>query len=177
MSYILKKTQTVFSPWVTVSAKDVKFPQFPDVRVFHSLAVSDYVAAVALTEDGRIPVISQYRPAVEMITWELPSGLREDGESPEDACMRELLEETGLRASKMTKIGSYLADPGRLENLLHVFFTRTSNPDPDFVPEPGMTVSCVRPDELREWIRQGKFALSMHIAAFLLCETEITGRS
>src|SRR4051794_10022268 len=56
---------------------------------------ADYIAIVALTADEKIPLVRQYRPALEAFSWELPAGLVDPGESPADGCRRELLEETG----------------------------------------------------------------------------------
>jgi hypothetical protein len=53
----------------------------------------DYIAIVAALPDGRLPIVRQYRPALESFTWELPAGLVESGEDAAACCRRELMEE------------------------------------------------------------------------------------
>lgn len=51
------------------------------LEVFHSIELADYVSVIALDEKGRIPLVCQFRPAVESHTFELPGGLLDDGET------------------------------------------------------------------------------------------------
>lgn len=44
--------------------------------------------------------------------WALPGGFVEEGESPRDACLRELEEETGVRLDYVAQVGAF-GDPGR----------------------------------------------------------------
>lgn len=154
---VLSRTETVLSPWVTVVEKHVRFEHGLEPQVFHSLALPDYTSALAKTPSGFIPIVRQFRPAVEQYTWELPAGLVDDGEDPRDACVRELKEETGLDALNVQYLGAYLVDTGRLNNKVHVCFIEASEPDPAFVPEPCMDVQFVTPETLKHYIRTGIF--------------------
>jgi 8-oxo-dGTP pyrophosphatase MutT (NUDIX family) len=165
---ILARTQTRLSPWVQIVRKEVEFGPGKEVEVYHCVAQPDYVAILAKTPSGLIPLIRQYRPAVEAYTWELPAGLLEEGESPEDACRRELKEETGLGAEEMTYLGCYYPDTGRLENRLHAFFVTTSEPDSGFAPEPGISVDFLSAQKLRDYILSGKFQHQLHLGLFTL---------
>ncbi|MET8703578.1 NUDIX hydrolase [Kitasatospora sp. NPDC058032] len=73
--------------------------EMPDGReeVFH--LANEYAAAavVALTPDHRIVLTAQFRPGPQTVLYELPGGVVEAGESPEEAAARELAEETGYR--------------------------------------------------------------------------------
>lgn len=140
---VVSHTVTSLSPWVRVVGKEVRLAPGDEAQHYHSLRVSDYVAVVARTPAGLIPIVRQYRPAIKTYTWEFPGGLVEDGEDPEYSCRRELVEEVGLDAEAVTFLGSYYADPGRLENRIHVFFARTSQPNRSFTPEPGGCCSWI----------------------------------
>jgi ADP-ribose pyrophosphatase len=170
---ILSRQETRLSRWVTLVQKEVESAPGGGRETYHCFAQADYVVILARTPAGLIPIVRQYRPAVEAYTWELPAGLLEPGEDPEDACRRELEEETGLEAQSVTCLGIYYADTGRLENRQHVFCAQTSEPKPDFAPEPGMSVAYVSVERLRDLIRAGQFRHQLHIAVLLLDELKI----
>ncbi|HSD28492.1 MAG TPA: ankyrin repeat domain-containing protein [Vicinamibacteria bacterium] len=156
------------SPWTTLIEKDVEFVPGRAPDTYHAFGPFDWVVAVARTPDGRVAVVRQFRPAVEQYTWELPSGLIDPGEDPETACRRELLEETGLRAERVTYLGGFRPDAGRLELLQHVFRVEASGPLAEFVPEPGVAVEYVAPEAVLALIRAGSFCQMHHVAAFFL---------
>lgn len=58
---------------------------------------ADAVMVYAVTDDGRIVLEKQYRPAIDEYIYELPAGLCELGESVDDAAVREFFEETGMK--------------------------------------------------------------------------------
>lgn len=169
MPKIRARQEVRLSPWVRLVTKEVEF-EAGKVEIYHVFAQSDYVAILAKTQTGLIPIVRQYRPAIEDYTYELPAGLVEDGESPEDTCRRELLEETGLHADSIVSMGKYWADTGRMENRLHSFFVLASEPAVRFIPEPGMSVEFVRPDTLRRYIVSGKFRHQLHIGVLSIAD-------
>ena len=156
------------SPWTTLIEKDVEFAPGRAPDTYHAFGPFDWVVAAARTPDGRVAVVRQFRPAVEQYTWELPSGLIDPGEDPETACRRELLEETGLRAERVTYLGGFRPDAGRLALVQHVFRVEASGPLPEFVPEPGVAVEYVAPEAVLALIRAGSFCQLHHVAAFFL---------
>jgi 8-oxo-dGTP pyrophosphatase MutT (NUDIX family) len=165
---IVARRERRLSPWTTLVEKDVEFAPGRAPATYHAFGPFDWVVAAARTPDGRVPIVRQFRPAVEEYTWELPSGLIEPGEDPETACRRELLEEAGLRAERVTYLGGLRPDAGRLELFQHVFRVEASGPEPDFVPEPGVAVEYVTPDAILGLIRAGSFCQLHHIAALFL---------
>src|SRR5688572_5872550 len=114
---ILSRTETKVSPWIRLVAKEVQFVPGQDPEIYHSLAQADYISIFAITRGGLIPIVKQYRPAVEAFTFELPAGLVDPGEDPKQTCLRELKEETGLSAESVVLLGSYYSDTGRHENM------------------------------------------------------------
>jgi 8-oxo-dGTP pyrophosphatase MutT (NUDIX family) len=149
-------------------SKQVEFEEGSQSEEYHSLGQADYVAILAKTPDGRIPLVRQYRPAVESFTWELPSGLVEMGEDPEATCSRELQEETGLLSSRVVKLGSFYPDTGRLSNLLHAFYVTALDPAQTFVPERGMAVDFVTIQELRTRALAGEFRHQLHLGVIAM---------
>lgn len=67
-------------------------------------------AVVAITEDRQVVLIEQFRPGPEKIVDDLPGGNIKDGEDPEKGVTRELLEETGYQAGRVTHLGDHSKD-------------------------------------------------------------------
>jgi uncharacterized protein (TIRG00374 family) len=160
---IVRRSRTVVSPWVSIMARTVDFGA-GRTEVYHAIDQTDYIAILAITPDFRIPIVRQYRPALERFTCELPAGMVNPGEAPAETCARELLEETGLRASRIHALGTHAADSARLGNAIHSFLVETQGAEPLGAPEPGIEVELVSFERLREFILAGKFDLQYHVA-------------
>lgn len=70
----------------------------------------DYCTIVPFSPDSRILTITSYRHLVDSWQLEVPSGFIDTGETPRQAAVRELLEETGYRAKKLVNVGRYTLD-------------------------------------------------------------------
>ena len=152
------------SPYVDVVEKDVDLGGPRGVETFWSVRTGGYAAIVAVTQEGLIPLVRQYRPAVEAYVLELPSGAIDAGEAPDAAARRELLEETGYEARELAFLGQLHVDSGRLETQQWAYFA----PDVHLVNdrptgEEELEVLFVTPAELRESILRGEFNLSVHV--------------
>ena len=71
--------------------------------------------------DPLIVMERQYRHAAKQYLWELPAGKMDEGEKPLAGAKRELIEETGYRARRWTKLVRYFASPGFLGEWMQVF--------------------------------------------------------
>ena len=80
------------------------------------------VAICALTPDQQVILVKQYRKALEQELLEIPAGKLEPGEDRESAAMRELEEETGHKAKKLTLIGEVYGTPGFSNEKISVYF-------------------------------------------------------
>lgn len=60
---------------------------------------------LAFVDDDHVLVVDQFRPGPEKVMAEVPGGFIEDGETPEHAAARELLEETGYEAETLEQTG------------------------------------------------------------------------
>ena len=109
---------------ITVRTDSVQLPdndQAERTVVTHPGAV----AVLALDDAQRVLMIRQYRHPVGRQLWEIPAGLRDaDGESPLQTAQRELLEETGYRASEWHTLIDYYSSPGYSTERLRVFLAR-----------------------------------------------------
>jgi ADP-ribose pyrophosphatase len=111
--------RVVFSvPWFDILERPVAGSNSP----YYVVRASDYVTVLAVTSDGSVLLVRQFRPPIGVHTLELPSGHLEDGESPETAARRELAEETGYEAQELELLGALAPDPGRSTNKLWCFY-------------------------------------------------------
>jgi ADP-ribose pyrophosphatase len=164
---VLKRERIRLSEWVTVVARTVAFPGGP--QIYHALEQTDYITALAFAPDGRIPLVRQYRPAVEGLTWELPGGLLDATEDPMTCAGRELAEEAGLTpAGRGIALGSCPADSGRMNNLVQAFAFPKTAPVPGWVPEPGLDMVLMSQEEFKSLILNNEFGCSTQFAAIAL---------
>jgi ADP-ribose pyrophosphatase len=80
-------------------------------------------SAVMMAVDAkkRILLVRQYRLPAERYLWELPAGRLDPGETPLKAARRELVEETGYKARRWTKLASFWASPGYVQERMTIF--------------------------------------------------------
>ena len=94
------------------------------------------VAVVALTEEGQICLVRQYRTALGRVTVEIPAGKLAPGEDPLACAERELKEETGFTAQKMAYLTTIATSAGFADELIHIYMATglklaESSPDAD----------------------------------------------
>ena len=99
-------------------------PRTGDEHDFFAIDSSDWVNVVAITPDGCVVMVRQYRHGAGHVTLETPGGLVDPGETPAEAAARELLEETGYAAAEIVPLGAVNPNPALFSNRLHGFLAR-----------------------------------------------------
>lgn len=104
--------------------------EFPSGRraVFEVVEHRGAVAMVALTAEGHVLLVRQFRQAVGAELLEVPAGTIEPGETPLACARRELAEEVGRAADRWEALTAFYPSPGVLSEELHVFLAEGLRP-------------------------------------------------
>lgn len=145
-----------------------KSPRTEGIHQFYILESPDWVNIIPITPEGLVVLVRQFRHGTKEVTLEIPGGLVEPGDSPEEAARRELLEETGYSASGFMYLGAVAPNPAFLTNRCHTFLARDAvriqeqNQD----EKEDIEVLTCRLEEVKHLIRRGQITHSLVIAAF-----------
>jgi ADP-ribose pyrophosphatase len=115
----------------------------------HDVEVVEHAQAVVVIvrpQPDQVLLVRQYRHPLGREQWEAVAGSMNRGETPEEAAMRELREETGYRAARVERLWSAYSAPGFCDELLH------------FCVVDGYEIGAPQPDE-DEKIALGVFSV------------------
>ncbi len=126
-------------PTVIAEGKHIRFMKQDGWEFVSRKGVNGVVGLIAVTDEGKLLLVEQYRIPVGALVIEIPAGLAGDGryrnETLETAARRELREETGYEASAMEYIGGGTASAGLTDELITLFratgLTKAGEPTPD----------------------------------------------
>jgi ADP-ribose pyrophosphatase len=96
-----------------------------DVFVF---ACPDWCNVIAETEEGELVLVWQYRFGTDALSLEVPGGVIDPGEAPEDAARRELREETGYEAEAFELLSVVAPNPALQGNRCFTYLARRARP-------------------------------------------------
>lgn len=131
-------------------------------------------AAVAATSSGDVVLIRQFRQPVEGEIIEIPAGLVDPREEPEQTASRELLEETGYRAGRIAHLADFYMTPGYSDELMSLFLaTELSKEVAAPEADEEIEIVLVAFDEALRMISEGKIRDAKTIAGILLAQNEL----
>ena len=129
------------------------------------------VAIVALTDDGRICLVRQYRTSLSRVTVEIPAGKLDPGEDPLTCARRELKEETGMEAEQIAFLTTIATSDGFTDELIHIYMATgltfaESDPDADEF----INVDLVPLRELIDAVLDGRIEDCKTVTGALICD-------
>jgi len=126
------------------------------------------VVVLPVLPDGRIVMVRQYRHACRQYLWELVAGGMERGENPKKGAERELLEETGYRAKKISVFLDMFPTPGFLEERMYLLLAeglRAGSAQPE--EDEKLIVAAYSRKQLEGMMQSGKLRDAKSIAGLL----------
>jgi 8-oxo-dGTP pyrophosphatase MutT (NUDIX family) len=137
-----------------------------------ALVAPDWVNIVAVTAADEIVLVRQWRFALAAWTLEIPGGMVDPGEQPQEAAARELLEETGYRARNWSLLGAVHPNPAIFTNSCPTYLARDLDRvgDPVGDGEEELEVVLMPRREVPQAIRRGEISHALVVAAFHLLE-------
>ena len=114
---------------------------------------------IALTKNGEVVLVKQYRHGACEVLLEFPGGVVEEDEDPIIGAQRELLEETGYQTSKLIEIGRIYPNPAFQTNTLFCYLALDAEKVSDQNLDAGedIEVHLMPLDELIETAKRGEF--------------------
>lgn len=135
---------------------------------FVYLDTGDWVNVLALTPHREIILVEQFRHGLKKVTLEIPGGMVDAGESPLDAGLRELREETGYVGENARIIGFVEPNPAIQNNRCHTVLVeqvlQKHTPTPDAHEELAVRLSPL--DAIPGLIQRGIIAHALVVSAF-----------
>lgn len=171
--------ETEVETWETVESREIADCRIFKVREdsmqsgdkkgsFFIIENPDWVNVIAITKDSGIVLIEQFRHGIGEIILEIPGGMIDDGEEPETAARRELLEETGYAAEKFVFLGKSRPNPAINDNWLYHFacFDAEQIEAVKFDEHESVLTKLYPLNRIPELIKSGEITHSLVLAAF-----------
>ena len=131
--------------------------------------VRDVVAGICQDDSGRVLLIRKWSQGARRVVHDWPAGGSDEGESMEDAVVRELQEEVGLKPRSLEHLGAYLLRAYRTPRRAHIFLA--TDLEESWLPEdPGEVLEPEwrTPEEVDEMILAGDLDVANLLAGWLL---------
>lgn len=150
--------------YFTARRDKCKMPDGKIVEEYFVVELPLTVCGVALTEEGEILMVRQYRHPIEEVLLEIPGGFIDAGETGEEAMRRELKEETGYEFTSCIYVGKIAANPGVLNNFTHFYLAKggKKTSDPVFDESEELQLEKISVAELKRLFLENKIVQATH---------------
>jgi ADP-ribose pyrophosphatase len=128
------------TPWKTTATRPVyenrwikvreDVAELPDGRttIYGVVECAECVGVLPLVEKDTVLLVGQYRYVARDFYWEIPTGAQHPGETLEQAAQRELTEEAGCAAGRLTKLGDFHTSKSIMREVAHLYLAEDLRP-------------------------------------------------
>lgn len=135
------------------------------------------VALVPMVDREHVCLIRNQRYAIGATLLEVPAGTLDPGETPDEAAGRELREETGYDAGRITRLAQWFVSPGVFTERMSLFLCEELRPGPMALqPDESLEPLVVAWDEAVRMVHDGRIEDAKTMLAILICERLRGGR-
>ncbi len=152
--------------WATLRVDTCKLQNGKIKDDYYVLEYPDWANAVALTKENKIILVRQYRFAADIISLEIPGGVVDEGEEPEEGIKRELQEETGYSFESCELIATLYPNPATSTNRTFTYLlkggikTHAQHLDEHEI----LNVEEYTIDEVKQLLKDNKIDQALHVA-------------
>ena len=154
-----KRSVLDFNKFLRVESHTIKLPNGSIIDDWAWVISPDAVIVLACDENGYFLCFRQTKYAVDGTSLAPVGGMLGKDEDPLVAAKRELLEETGYEANKWVNLGSFVLEPNRGVETVHLFLAlgaqKVAQPDSDDLEDQELLLLSM--EELKSALRKGEF--------------------
>jgi len=156
--------------WLQLREDRVRLGNGHQIERFHVIHGPDWASVLCVTDASEVVLVRQYRHGIGGPSLELPAGVIEPNETPEEAARRELAEETGYESNDWVSIQSVSTEPARHTTRAHFFCARGARLTQRPAPEDTEILELVKVPlgDLVRLATDGSIVHGVHVGAILV---------
>ncbi|MGO1596496.1 MAG: NUDIX hydrolase [Sphingobacterium sp.] len=164
---VIDSKYIIQQPWATLRVDRLMMPNGHIKEEYYILEYPSWVNMIAVTEDQKLLFVKQYRHGPQEVMVELPAGVVEEGEDPEFAARRELLEETGYAFNDCSYVCELYANPATSGNLTYTYLLTGGKKvqEQDLDDSEDIEVVLMSLEEAKQFLFDNKLGQSLHSSA------------
>lgn len=129
------------------------------------------VSLVPMVDADHVCLLKNERYSVGQTLIEVPAGTIDPGETPDTTAPRELAEETGYRAGRITRVAEWWVSPGVFTERMYLYLCEDLTPGPtEHQPDENLVPMVVPWDEAVAMAYDGRIDDAKTIVSLLLCD-------
>lgn len=164
---VLSSSTVVDSRYFRLRKDAVELPDGTQIGDYYVREGRGFSVVFALTPDGRVVMVRQFKYGIGRMVLELPAGFIDEGEEPADCAKRELAEETGYVADSIEYVRSFATEPSNSAFQMHLFLARGARKAvaQQLDPTESIEVELHGIGEVRAMIARGEIDVAPQVAA------------
>lgn len=160
--------------WIHLRADSCVNAEGREIAPFYVLEYPEFVNVIAITDDGNMILIREYRHGGGVVGLGFPAGVMDrDDPDPMVAAKRELLEETGYSSDDWTSLGALYVNWANQNNRIHYFLARHANPTAQQQLDENEEIDVV-PTPIADALKPGHLLHSHNVAGLMLAYPYLT---